>query len=145
VDLAQTTLEVGDLVTAFERARERIARGFGRTAGELATLAYAEYHGGATPVAISQRLGLTSGTITALIDRLEAADLVERRPNPTDRRSLLVVTTPAGSKMADQFITAMRAAIGVALRDTDPDTVKSWRFVARSVTEALDDIDRTKA
>jgi len=41
-----------------------------------------------TPRVIGERIGLTSGSVTALIDRLERAGLVERRPSETDRRSI---------------------------------------------------------
>jgi len=36
---------------------------------------------------------------TRLVDRLERAGLAERRPNPADRRSVLVRATPAGERV----------------------------------------------
>jgi DNA-binding transcriptional ArsR family regulator len=39
---------------------------------------------------IAEHTGLTTGAITGMIDRLEKAGYVERRPNPSDRRSVLV-------------------------------------------------------
>jgi len=36
---------------------------------------------------------------TRLVDRLERAGLAERRPNPADRRSVLVRATPAGQRV----------------------------------------------
>lgn len=44
-----------------------------------------------SPRAIQRRLGLTSGTITALLDRLETRGFVERCAHPEDRRSLRIV------------------------------------------------------
>lgn len=38
--------------------------------------------------------GLSTGSVTALIDRLVAAGYVERRPDPTDRRRVLVEVRP---------------------------------------------------
>lgn len=49
---------------------------------------------------------LTSGAVTNRIDRVERLGLVERRPDPNDRRSIIVRLTPAGKQLAD-------AAIGV--------------------------------
>ena len=46
-----------------------------------------------SPRIIAERIGLTSGSVTALIDRLEKADFVERRPSKTDRRSIEVGIT----------------------------------------------------
>lgn len=39
-------------------------------------------------------------TVTGLLDRLERRGLLERRPNPRDRRSTLVVLTPVGRQVA---------------------------------------------
>jgi DNA-binding MarR family transcriptional regulator len=39
-------------------------------------------------------LQLPRSTMTAIIDRLEARDLVSRHPNPADRRSVILETTP---------------------------------------------------
>ena len=47
-----------------------------------------------SPSVISDRTGLTSGSTTALIDRLEKAGFVERQPSKTDRRSIEVKISP---------------------------------------------------
>lgn len=44
---------------------------------------------------IAELTGLTSGSATRLVDRLEKAGLVERHPDPHDRRKMLV-TLPHG-------------------------------------------------
>lgn len=46
-----------------------------------------------TPRCIGESIGLTSGSVTALIDRLQKAGLVERRPSETDRRSIEIGIT----------------------------------------------------
>ncbi|MDQ3719601.1 MAG: MarR family transcriptional regulator [Actinomycetota bacterium] len=43
-----------------------------------------------TPGQLGDRLALTSGAVTALIDRLERHGWVERVPHPTDRRSVVI-------------------------------------------------------
>lgn len=47
-----------------------------------------------SPRIISERTGLTSGSVTALIDRLEKAGFVKRQPSTTDRRSIEVTIVP---------------------------------------------------
>ena len=44
---------------------------------------------------------VTSGTMTNRVDRLAARGLVERRPDPHDRRGVLVRLTPAGRRTVD--------------------------------------------
>jgi DNA-binding MarR family transcriptional regulator len=48
------------------------------------------------PQRLTAALLLSSGAMTHRLDLLEAATLIERRPNPEDRRGVLVSLTPAG-------------------------------------------------
>lgn len=45
------------------------------------------------PRDLADRLGLTTGAVTSLIDRLERRGLAARAPDPDDRRGVLVVPT----------------------------------------------------
>jgi DNA-binding MarR family transcriptional regulator len=47
---------------------------------------------------------LTSGAITNRVDRVEKLGLIERRPSPSDRRSVMVRLTSEGFEKADQAI-----------------------------------------
>ncbi|MEL7453242.1 MAG: MarR family transcriptional regulator, partial [Pseudomonadota bacterium] len=47
------------------------------------------------PSDLAQALGLTRGSVTTLLDRLEFRGFVERIAHPTDRRALLVKLKPA--------------------------------------------------
>jgi DNA-binding MarR family transcriptional regulator len=66
--------------------------------------------GVASPSELARHTGLTSGATTAMLDRLEKAGFLERRPNPDDRRGTLIA--PAGSateKVASWFESAREA------------------------------------
>ena len=47
---------------------------------------------------LAERLACVKSNVTQLVDRLEADGLVERAPDPNDRRSRLAVLTDAGRK-----------------------------------------------
>ena len=49
---------------------------------------------------------VSSATTTHRLDKLEARKLIERKPDPTDRRAVRVKLTPAGKKLVDQALTA---------------------------------------
>ena len=49
---------------------------------------------------LGQRTKLDSATLTGILDRLEATELVERRAHPVDRRAILVCLTKRGKKVA---------------------------------------------
>lgn len=54
-----------------------------------------------TPGALLRATLVTSGTMTNRIDRLAAADLVRREPDPRDRRGVLVTLTGQGQQRVD--------------------------------------------
>ena len=49
------------------------------------------FRGVTTPSELSRYTGLSSGSTTVMIDRLEKAGMVKRQQNPNDRRGTLVV------------------------------------------------------
>jgi len=51
---------------------------------------------------LAERLGVTTGTLTVGVDKLEKLGLVERKPHERDRRSWLIVLTNEGKKMYEQ-------------------------------------------
>jgi DNA-binding MarR family transcriptional regulator len=50
--------------------------------------------GPATPSELAERLGLTTGAVTKLLDRLQQAGYVTRSADPTDRRRIIVAADP---------------------------------------------------
>jgi DNA-binding MarR family transcriptional regulator len=102
--------DVARSVERLLRSRRRHVLALAREAGlelsELAALDHLADEGDLTPGALGARLGLTSGALTRLADRLEADRLLQRVPNPADRRSVLLRITPPGRVLADRSIEA---------------------------------------
>jgi MarR family transcriptional regulator, organic hydroperoxide resistance regulator len=63
-------------------------------------------HGGCRVYDLAIELNASSGTVSKLVDRLEAYGYCHRLPNPADRRSSLLGLTPAGTEK-------LRAAVQV--------------------------------
>ena len=63
-----------------------------------------------TPGALLRATLVTSGTMTNRVDRLEQAGLVRRRPDPEDKRGVLVTLTAAGQARADAALAGLLAA-----------------------------------
>lgn len=59
---------------------------------------------------IATRLRIAPRSATEVVDSLEARGLVERRPDPADRRAVLVVPTAEGQRMHDATQRARAAA-----------------------------------
>lgn len=54
-----------------------------------------------TPGALLRETMVTSGTMTNRVDRLATRGFVERSPDPSDRRGVLVRLTPSGKQAVD--------------------------------------------
>lgn len=55
--------------------------------------------------ALGKKVLLTSGSMTAAVDRLERRGLVERRDDPGDRRSWIVHLTAEGERLIQKLFT----------------------------------------
>lgn len=77
-----------------------MARRLDLSPSDVTALEYLLSEGPLGPVELGQRLGMTSASATTLVDRLEAAGHVDRRPHPTDRRRLVVVPTGTAGALA---------------------------------------------
>src|SRR5437016_8696680 len=77
------------------RSLEQTLTEFDLTHGEYKVLGYLR-HGDLSPGELAAKAELSSGAMTNRIDQLEHAGLVERRPDPADRRGLQVTMTDKG-------------------------------------------------
>jgi DNA-binding MarR family transcriptional regulator len=68
----------------------------GLSAGELLALAHLSVDGPLGPTELTRRLHMTTGAMTAMLDRLADRDYVVREPHATDRRRIMVVLTSDG-------------------------------------------------
>lgn len=112
-------LQEAALVIARDRLNPLFAR-YGMQPGEFDVLATLR-RGGApfalTPTALYDALMMSSGGMTARIDRLQKAGWVERRSNPADGRGTLVALTETGRALIDKAVVAhidnQREVLGV--------------------------------
>ena len=61
------------------------------------------------PSVIAERMLITTGSMTSLLDTLQKRGLIRRLPHPGDRRKLLVDITPDAQVMVDQFLPSLHA------------------------------------
>jgi MarR family transcriptional regulator for hemolysin len=83
-----------------QRAR---AAALGLTRAQAAVLAYLARQEGINQAALAQILDLEPITLARLLDRLQAASLIERRADPKDRRAHLLYLTEAAYPLLDRI------------------------------------------
>jgi DNA-binding MarR family transcriptional regulator len=98
------------LARYLEAERERELARFGLTVGDFDMLATMRRRAVDDPIKIKdlqQSLMLSSGGTTKRLDRLESAGLIQRRPDPADRRGTLVALTGPGLDLINRAVPAI--------------------------------------
>lgn len=86
---------------------------------------------------LAERLYVTKGNISGLIDRLEAAKLVERRSLESDKRSHAIYLTPQGRDLAEQGIAAQRRFVLDTLGRMAPDDLAKFESLLVNVRDLV--------
>jgi DNA-binding MarR family transcriptional regulator len=97
--------------------------------------------GPCTPTDLAEFLSITTASMTAVSDRLEAGGHIVRRPHPTDRRRILVELTPqARATLAAMFAYTGQAAASAASSLSTEEVAAVHRFLVELV-DAYDRVD----
>jgi len=83
------------LSTEIDRLDQAAADQYGLNRTDMRALDIIGQAGALAPTALARRLGFTTGGVTTVLDRLERAGYIRRRPDPRDRRRQVVQTTSA--------------------------------------------------
>lgn len=108
----EVTGRVLRLAQAFESRRADHLAAFDLTSADfdlLATIRRTQASVGVNPSRLLQSVMVTSGGLTKRLDRLEESGLIDRHPDPGDRRGTLVRLTPAGEKQIDTVLPSVLA------------------------------------
>jgi len=92
-----------DTARLLRRDFERRSKGTGLTRAQWAVLAYVARNEGSNQAALADMLEIEPITLVRLLDKLEAAGLVERRPDPADRRVRRLYLTEATGPLLEQL------------------------------------------
>jgi len=90
--------------------RNAIGKKLGLNTTDFEGLDLIFFRGITTPSELSKYTGLSSGSTTAMIDRLEKSGLVVREANPDDRRGTLVVINKEAALKVRPLFTSVRVA-----------------------------------
>ena len=107
----------------------------------LATLRRAGRPYELNPTQLMRATMLSSGGTTKRLDRLTEAGLVERRPDPSDRRGVLVRLTPKGKTVIDKAVEAHVTNEERLLRSLGPADRRALDDLLRRLLADLEDGD----
>jgi DNA-binding MarR family transcriptional regulator len=90
---------------------------------------------------LADHLGMTSASVTALLDRLTKSGHVQRTPHPTNRRSNMVTATPGSDDEVRQTLGAMHARMIETTRALSPADAALIEQFLTTMTAAVDGVD----
>ena len=95
----------------------------------------------ASQLALALHLGVDRTVMTYLLDDLEGASLIERRPDPADRRARRIVATQKGNELLSSLNDRLRAAEAHLLAPLGTETRATFRAQVRLLATQLDALD----
>jgi len=90
--------------------RNATSRKLGLNATDSECLSFLMMNKVATPTELANYTGLTSGSTTAMLDRLERAGFIVRKPNPNDRRGTLIEAHQHYTELAGPLVAGVQQA-----------------------------------
>lgn len=133
--VSQTVMERLQQVGVLARVVEqRLARALGINPTDLAAMEHLMTDGPLTGKDLADRLRVSSAASTHVVDRLERAGHITRRPHASDRRKVLVAAEQASTARAFAFLTPLLRgveALVAALGEDERTTVE--RFLGEVV------------
>jgi DNA-binding MarR family transcriptional regulator len=120
---------LGAVMRAYFRAVDKVVADVPGGPRGYQVLAACGREGPRTQLALAGRLGLDRTVMTYLLDDLQKADLVERRPDPTDRRARRVELTDNGRARLCALAEALAEAEERLLDRLDPDERDTLRHL----------------
>ena len=119
---------------------QRVADTLGLTATEFKCFRLLQHLGPLSMTSLAREAGLTMGTVSGLIDRLESTGFVSRQPDAADRRRLVLVACASASARVDPLYRKQGAAMGGHLEKYSE---RDFELLMGFLTEAGDILARS--
>jgi MarR family transcriptional regulator, transcriptional regulator for hemolysin len=128
---------IHDVSRLRRKAFDEIVKPLGVTRAQWWIIAHLARHDGMVQTQLAQMLDVGKASLGALLDRLEATEFIERRPEPTDRRAKRVFLTKNSHQLLEQLVAAESAFNATILANlTEKDRSELVRLLS-SIKDAL--------
>jgi MarR family transcriptional regulator for hemolysin len=110
-------LEIYEVFRTMRREFDARARALGFTHGQWRVLNYLGRNEGISQVGLADMLDMQPISLGRVLDRMESSGLIERRPDPLDRRALKLFLAPAAGPMLEVLRGVGEDLRAIATRD----------------------------
>jgi DNA-binding MarR family transcriptional regulator len=97
-------LQVGRVARKMSKVTRKKLASYGLTTTQFFLLTALYEEDGVLISVLAQKVALDKATLTGLLDRLERDDLIERKPDPSDRRAIRIFLTPKAESLRIKLI-----------------------------------------
>ncbi|HUB93677.1 MAG TPA: MarR family transcriptional regulator [Verrucomicrobiae bacterium] len=119
--------------------RNAVSRKLGLNITDMECLSLLAIRGSSSPTELARYTGMTPGSATVMLDRLERANLIRRKPNPNDRRGVLIeINERSNARAGQMFAGAQKALVELIASYSDSELETIADFLKRFT----DDIKR---
>lgn len=121
-NLSDQLIEFYDKISSWE---QEVVKESGLSPAQMHTIEIIGHRTDMRMKEVAQRLGVTTGTLTVAIDKLEKQGMVTRRPHETDRRSYCIVLTERGTQMFAEHHRFHREFTAEITQELDDEEIQS--------------------
>ena len=126
---------------ALQKASIRMETALGLTAPQRFVIRILGALPGLTPADLAELLHVDRGSVTALLKRLEARELVRRSPDEQDGRRVLLSLTASGRKLNRPARMSVEHAVASVLEKTSAAELAAVRRVLGRLVTELDELE----
>jgi len=141
----EVAFNINDVARLLKTYADQRARDFGMTRAQWAVLARVERSEGLKQCELADTLDLQPITLTRLIDRLCDGGLIERRPDPEDRRAKRLYLTPAARPVLDGLTRLGKDIMATVLAGIEPATAEQLLALLLTLKTNLRDAIASRA
>lgn len=134
--------EIGETANALRRFYDRRVRHLGVTRAQWRVMAVLAREPGSKQIALAERLDMEPITLSRIIDKLERAGHVRRRPDPADRRAWRLELTNDACPLHGQLIEIAGEASLDAFAGFDPAEIEQARRLLARIRANLMSCDK---
>jgi MarR family transcriptional regulator, transcriptional regulator for hemolysin len=128
---------LNDVARLLRTHADQRAAQFGMTRAQWAVLARLARYEGLKQTELAEMLDLQPITLTRLLDRLSQNELIERRPDPEDRRAKRLFLLPAAQPLLERLGNLGEELMGTALAGLEPARIEALLADLGTVKENL--------
>jgi DNA-binding MarR family transcriptional regulator len=127
--------EIGETAHALRKAFDRRAVGLGVTRAQWKVLFRLDRKPGLRQIELADMLDIEPITLSRIVDKLEESELVERRPDPSDRRAWRLHVTAKARPLIVKLRGVADEMVAEAFAGIDPKEIEIARKVLARARE----------